>query len=49
MRGMQGGKNSRENERDGESDDTERKVVLIVILTDSRSVDAAHVDSAVSY
>lgn len=32
-----------------ERDDTERKVVLIVILTDSGSVDAAHVDSAVSY
>lgn len=45
VRGMQGGKNRREKERD----DTERKPVTIVILTDSVSVDAAHVDGAVSY
>lgn len=33
----------------GKRDDIERKVVLIVILTDSGCVDAAHLDSAVSH
>lgn len=47
-RGMQAGKNRRK-EREGEMDDTERKLVLIVILTDSGCVDAALVHSAVSY
>lgn len=38
--GMQGGKNRREKEKDGERVDTERKVVLIVILAASGSGDA---------
>lgn len=46
VRGMQAEKNTMEKEREGEMDDTERK---LVILGDSGSVDAALVDSAVSY